>query len=521
MLQMNSSSAARLALTLFVATFAGLARTAADTTWQIFQHEHVLGTSLELKFAARDTAHAAAAEAAALGEIDRLAKILSSYDATSEFSRWQATHGVAVSVSADLFAVLALFDAWRERTHGALDASAEVAGRLWKSSAQAGRTPTELELDAAVAAVRQTHWRLDPVARTAIHLSDAPLVLNSFTKSFIIERAAEVAIAAGQLESAVVNIGGDLVIRGRAVDAVALVNPEAEAENDAPLQHLSLRDRAVATSGGYRRGVEIGGRWYSHLVDPRTGRPVDHVLSATVVSPRATDAGALATALCVVTPEEGLALVATIADAECLLVLHDGRLLATAGWNSLQNTAAPATPNWVHAAAAKSSGAAGAIPLPAWDPNYELLVSFEIAAVGSGRGKKPFVAIWIEDKDGFPLRTLALWYHGARWLPDLRAWNHADHLRSMAEGTQVVESVASATRGPGKYSVRWDGKDGGGQAVKPGTYTVAIEVAREHGSHQVMRQEVAFTGQPQHFDLPANLEVNSAALDYRRKTAAH
>ena len=145
----------------------------------------------------------------------------------------------------------------------------------------------------------------------------------------------------------------------------------------------------------------------------------------------------------------------------------------------------------------------------------------QIAAVGSGRGKKPFVAIWIEDKDGFPLRTLALWYHGARWLPDLRAWNHADHLRSMAEGTQVVESVASATRGPGKYSVRWDGKDGGGQAVKPGTYTVAIEVAREHGSHQVMRQDVAFTGQPQHFDLPANLEVNSAALDYRRKTAAH
>lgn len=514
---MNLVSAPRRALTLLVATLA-IAVSAADAAnWQVFQHEHVLGTSLELKFVARDNDRAAAAESAALAEIDRLAKVLSGYDATSEFSRWQATRGIAVPVSAELYAVLALFDTWRERTHGALDASAEVAGRLWKSAARSGRPPTAVELDAAVAAVRQTHWRLDPVARTATHLSDAPLVLNSFTKSFIIERAADAAMAAGQLESAVVNIGGDLVIRGRAADQIALVNPEAEAENDAPLQQLSVRDRAVATSGGYRRGVEVADRWYSHLVDPRTGRPVDHVLSATAVARRATDAGALATALCVLTPEEGLALAATVADAECLLVLHDGRLLSTAGWNTLRDTTTPVAPNWVHAAAVKSSGAAGAIPVASWDANYELLVTLEIAAVGGGRGKKPFVAVWIEDKDGFPLRTLALWYQGARWLPDLRAWSHADHLRAMADGTQIAASVASATRGPGKYTLRWDGKDGGGQAVKPGTYTVVIEVAREHGSHQIMRQEMAFAGQPQHFDLPANLEVKSAALDYRRK----
>jgi hypothetical protein len=309
------------------------------------------------------------------------------------------------------------------------------------------------------------------------------------------------------------------VVRGRAADQIALVNPEAEAENDAPLQHLSVRDRAVATSGGYRRGVEIAGRWYSHLVDPRTGRPVDHVLSATVVAPRATDAGALATALCVLSPEEGLALVATVPQAECLLVLHDGRLVATAGWNALQNPAAARAPNWVHAAAAKSAAGVGPIPVASWDANYELLVTLEIAAVGGGRGKRPFVAVWIEDQDGFPLRTIALWYHGARWLPDLRAWSHADQLRAMSEGTQITESVASATRGPGKYTLRWDGKDTAGQPVKPGTYTVAIEVAREHGSHQIMRQGMAFTGQPQHFDLPSNLEVKAAALDYRRKGA--
>jgi thiamine biosynthesis lipoprotein ApbE len=100
-----------------------------------FNHEQVLGTSLELKVIARSNGVAARAEAAALAEIDRQAAILSSYDATSEFSRWFSTRNVAVPVSPELFEVLSLFDAWRALTSGALDASAEAASRVWKTAA--------------------------------------------------------------------------------------------------------------------------------------------------------------------------------------------------------------------------------------------------------------------------------------------------------------------------------------------------------------------------------------------------
>ena len=65
-----------------------------------------------------------------------------------------------------------------------------------------------------------------------------------------------------------------------------------------------MRDRAVATSGNYRRGVRIGDRFYSHIIDPRTARPVGHILSSTVVAPNPSDAGALATAFSVLSPEE-------------------------------------------------------------------------------------------------------------------------------------------------------------------------------------------------------------------------
>ena len=493
-------------------------RAAAVPEWRVFHHEGVLGTSLELKFFAHSAADAEAAEAAALAEFDRLGKILSGYDATSEFRQWLATRGEAIRVSPELFEVLALFDTWRERTGGALDASAEVAGLLWKAAAQAQRVPSAEELAAAVAAVRQTHWRLDATARTATHLSDAPLRLNSFAKSYIIERACAAAVEAGHVAAAVVNLGGDLVVRGAAADTVAIADPLDEAENGMPLTRIAVRERAVATSGGYRRGVEIAGRWYSHLVDPRTGRPVDHVRSATVVAPRATDAGALATALCVMTAEDGMRLAATLPDVECLLVMSDGRRIASEGWSGLETPPGPSATRGVFAAMAAPGGSSPASSAT-WDPELELMVNFELASPGSGRAKRPFLALWIEDKDSFPVRTVALWYHGNRWLPEMRAWSHADHLRAMAEGTQIADSVSSATRGPGKYTLKWDGRDAAGQLVPAGNYTLCLEVAREHGTHQLIRREVDFSGGAPRADFPANAELASASLDYRRKAA--
>ena len=483
---------------------------AADPAWHLFYHENVLGTSLELRFAAPTAATAAAAETAALVEIDRLAKILSTYDSTSEFRQWCATQDEPRRVSTELFDVLSLFDAWRERTGGALNASAAVAGRLWQEAAQAKREPSAAKLATAVALAGEKHWSLDPVARMATHLTNAPLVLNSFAKSYIIDRACSAALAAGPLTGAIVNLGGDIVMRGDAASTVALADPAADAENDLPLAHLVARDRAIATSGGYRRGVEIAGRHYSHLLDPRTALPVDHVRSATVVAPRATDAGALATALCVLPTAEGSRLADQLG-AEWLLVLADGSQLTSAGWRSLE---APRAVPQVHAAVANSSANASS-----GDPASEIAVNFEIAAPGGGRAKRPFVAVWVEDKDHFPVRTIALWYHGNRWLPDLRSWINADRLRGLADGTEIAETIASATRGPGKYTVKWDGKDAAGKALTPGTYTLFLEIAREHGTHQLIRHEVNFTG-PAHVDFAANAELASASLDYRRKAAA-
>ncbi|HEY3443152.1 MAG TPA: DUF2271 domain-containing protein [Paludibaculum sp.] len=468
-----------------------------------YHYENVLGTSLELKIGATSPAAAQRAESAVMKEIARQSGILSAYNPASEFSRWSRTTGQQVQVSPELYEMLGLFDRWREQSGGALDASAEVVGRVWKNAAAQNRLPTAAELDGAVALVRKAHWRLDPSANSAEHLSDAPLALNSFAKSYIANKAGEAALRESGVSGVVVNLGGDMVIRGAHAERVDIANPLSDAENSAPLARLLVKDRAVATSGNYRRGVSIDGKWYSHIVDPRTGMPVDHVVSATVVAPTAADAGALATALNVVSVEEASRLAAKTPGAEYMLIAANGRRIQSAGWKAMEMPLA--------AAPAAQPAAAGT-----WNAAYELVVSLELSRFDGQPYRRPFVAVWIEDKDRFPVRTLALWFDKERWLPDLKQWYRDERLRSLAEGNDITASVSSATRPPGKYSLKWDGKDQTGKPVKTGRFTVCIEAAREHGTYQVIRQEVDFNGKPQQFQLPANIEIAGAALDYRK-----
>src|SRR6185312_13275285 len=124
---------------------------------------------------------------------------------------------------------------------------------------------------------------------------EAPLVFAAMAKSYIIDRAADAAMSAG-VSAAIVNIGGDIAVRGDHAEAVDIADPHSPADNADPIARVMVRDRAIATSGDYRRGVTINGRRYSHIVDPRTGAPAQDVVSSTVIASNPADAGALATA---------------------------------------------------------------------------------------------------------------------------------------------------------------------------------------------------------------------------------
>jgi hypothetical protein len=110
---------------------------------------------------------------------------------------------------------------------------------------------------------------------------------------------------------------------------------------------------------------------------------------------------------------------------------------------------------------------------------------------------------------------------GPRWHPDLKRWYKDDQVRRLADDTDLVDTVSRATRPPGKYTVSWDGKDDHGKPASPGTYTVFIEAAREHGTYQIIRKEVVIAEKPFSHELKGNVEIKSASIEYRQKGAGH
>jgi FAD:protein FMN transferase len=483
-----------------------------------FHHEHVLGTSLEITVRAPHLAAARHAEAAALASLDHDEALLSTWRPDSEVSRWAQTRMVPVKVSPELFAVLAQFDHWRERTGGALDASVEAATRLWNMATAAGRVPTQQEIAMTVEAMQQPHWSLDKAHRTATRLSGVPLAFASFTKSYISGRAANAARAEGAT-GVMLNVGGDVIVRGDLTQTIAVANPTAYAENDPALGLVTLRDRAVATSGSYRRGFELAHALvtrpprfshipprFSHIFDPRTALPAAGVLSSTVIAPDPVTAGALATALSILPIEEGRRLASSFPDVEYLLVLQDGEQIASANWRRFSE---------LRPAAFVASPAIAVNGL--WNPAFELNISIQLPRMQDARARRPYVALWIEDADHYPIRTLALWFSKARWLNELKQWYRDDQVRTLSEGSDISRTISSATRLPGQYTLKWDGKDNEGKPVKAGKYTVCIEAAREHGGYTLQRHEFDFNGTPQQASLPAKDELGATTLDYRKR----
>lgn len=461
-----------------------------------FSGDGCLGTSYYLRLDLVDEA-AVTAERAILGEVERLRRLLDRYDEASEFS--SLVPGEPTRTSTELFDVLVACAEWRERTGGAFDAAVGHLETLWRAAEVAGAPPTDEEIGARLAEVAEGRWAVDDGVVTA---SPIALSLDALAKGYILDRAARAAVNAGAT-SVVVDIGGDITARGEAVE-VMIANPGESADNGAPLAQIRLKDQTVATSGNYLRGFQVAGERVGHVLDPRTGKAVDGVQQASVVATCGATADALATSLLVLGPDEGIALVKGVEGAECLLVLAGGSLRATAGWPETD-------PSRLAALSPREEG---------WPVEKQVRVDLLLEkpkAGGRGRGRRrksgsyrrPYVAVWVEDEAGEPVRTLCLWIQRERWLRDLRRWH-----RLHKDDRGLIDAVTRPTRNPGQYQLVWDGLDDAGKCLPLGKYQLVVEAAREHGTYQIARTDIDMTQERTRIELEPNVEVAGCTVSF-------
>lgn len=285
-----------------------------------------MGTTFRLVLYAPAPGVADAAAEAAFARIAALDASLSDYDETSELSRLSAASqggpmAAPVEVSRALFEVLAHAEEIAERTDGAFDVTVGPFVRLWRRSARQGELPSGARLAEAAPAVGHRHVALDEGARTVrLRTGGMRLDLGGIAKGYALDEALAVLRGLG-IERALVDGGGDIAVGapppGSAGWRIAL-------EGAAPVTLLLAR-AAVATSGDAYRGVTIDGVRYSHLVDPRTGLGLTDPITATVVASTGMHADALASAICVLGSEAGLALIDREAGVEARVVTGQGR----------------------------------------------------------------------------------------------------------------------------------------------------------------------------------------------------
>lgn len=215
-------------------------------------------------------------------------------------------------------------------TDGAFDPTWHSVGRLWDFKADPPRIPAESLLEALLERVDWRRVKVDLGASTVELPTGVSVGLGGIAKGYGVDRALEV-LRAGGVQHALVDAGGDLRTLGLNGDKpweIAIRHPR---QRDRVLAVVPVSNLCVLTSGDYERFFELDGVRYHHILDPRTGRPATGCMSATVIGPEASLCDALATALCVMGPERGLALIETLDSVEALVVGLDGAVVKSSG----------------------------------------------------------------------------------------------------------------------------------------------------------------------------------------------
>jgi thiamine biosynthesis lipoprotein len=289
------------------------------------QARPLMGTEAEIFLYAGAEPRALELFEAAFAEMRRVEEALSTYRPTSELSRINREAGnYAVTTDPEVFGLIRDALAFSGRAGGAFDITVGPLVRAWGFFRGSGRRPSEEDL---AEARRRTGWEkvsLDPSARRVRFLVQGmELDMGGMGKGWALDRAGTVLRGLGVTE-ALLSLGHSSFLAlgappERAGWLITLPDPDAP---ERILSRVPLRDRALSTSGSRQKYFDLDGRRYGHIIDPRSGMPTtEGVIQVSVTGNTAVGCDMLSTALFVLGPEKGRAVLEGEGTARALLVM--------------------------------------------------------------------------------------------------------------------------------------------------------------------------------------------------------
>lgn len=312
-----------------------------DNATMLEETRQMLHTTVQIK-AWGDTAEPAMA--AAFAEMERVNRLLNNYDNSSEISAINRNAGgKAVAVSPETMEVLKAAEQYSRLSGGAYDITVGPLLKLWgfarENPGLQGGEPTAAQIEKARKLVDYRALELvDRDARGAAvrtaRLARAGMWLDmgSMSKGYCADRAIKV-LKKYRVAGALVAAGGTICTLGPKPDGstwnIAVRHPR---KDDDFMTFVSLVDASISTSGDYERFYKKKGKRLGHIIDPRTGRPVERMQSVSVMAKTGLATDSLSTALFVLGPEKAKALIETVPDTAALMITSDGKVVMTEGW---------------------------------------------------------------------------------------------------------------------------------------------------------------------------------------------
>jgi FAD:protein FMN transferase len=260
-------------------------------------------------------------------------KTFSMFDPESRLSQFNRREiNVDMKASPDFYAVLLTSQTLYHMTHGAWDGTVKPLVDLWGFGTKktGNKIPDPSEVTLALSKTGFHHIRLQE-NHTISKDTDVSLDLSSIAKGYGVDAVAALFISSG-IRDVLIEIGGEIYAGGKNKKgepwSVGISRPDKNSSRQDLYKIVRLSNQAIATSGDYRNFFEMNKKTYSHIIDPKTGFPVDnHIVSASVISKDCTFADGLATALMVMDIKESLGLVNSLEGTECLIITENGGAL--------------------------------------------------------------------------------------------------------------------------------------------------------------------------------------------------
>jgi len=272
----------------------------------------------------------------AFDEINRIEKLMSTYDPMSEISILN-TEGKLNNASEDFIYVIKQSLYYGDISSGAFDITIKPILNMWKSKISAGEFPTGQDINETLLFVNYSNISINDDT-VSFKTEGMCITVDGIAKGYAVDQAVAVLKNSGY-SSGFVNAGGDGMYFGTKPDGtkwkVGLRNPEDKSES---VVVMEISDMAVATSGNYERYFNESAR-LSHISDPRTGISSEGLMSATVIASSAMEADTLATAVFVSGPDNGLEIIENTENTECFLITPEGQILTSSGFDSYLSTA--------------------------------------------------------------------------------------------------------------------------------------------------------------------------------------